>query len=109
MKGGGMLLESLAQLLERDEREAVLGDIAETGESTLQALWSVCGLLLRRQLAHWNGWRPWIAAFGIALPFSFILMGFSVSLSLVFLQNIDSANWQIANSSVSMLLGKILF
>jgi hypothetical protein len=108
MKGGGMLLESLAQLLEREEREAVLGDIAETGESTLQGLWDVCGLLLRRQLAHWKIWRPWIAAFGIAFPFSFILMGFSVSVSLVFLHNIDSANWQVANSGVSMLLGKIL-
>jgi len=108
MKGGRMLLDSLAQLLERDEREAVLGDMAETGESTGQAVWNVCGLLLRRQLACWNDWRPWIAAFGIAFPFSFPLMGFSVSLSLTSLQIIDPATHQITNSGVKLLLGRLL-
>jgi hypothetical protein len=108
MKWGGMLVDSLAQLLERDEREAVLGDMAETGESTRQAVWNVCGLLLRRQGAYWNGWRPWIAAFGIALPFSFPLMGFSVSLSLMSLQVLDPATRQMTNSGVSLLLGKFL-
>jgi hypothetical protein len=108
MKGGWMLVESLAQLLERDEREAVLGDIAETGESTLRAVWNVCGLLLRRQRAHWNDWRPWIAAFGIAFPFSFPLMGLSVSLSLMSLQVINPATRQMTSSGVCLLLSKFL-
>jgi hypothetical protein len=108
MKWGGMLVDSLAQLLERDEREAVLGDMAETGESTRQAVWNVCGLLLRRQGTYWNGWRPWVAAFGIAFPFSFLLMGFSVSLSLMSLQVLDPATRQMTNSGVSLLLSKFL-
>jgi len=108
MKWGGMLVESLAQLLERDEREAVLGDMAETGESTRQAVWNLCGLLLRRQGANWYSWRPWIAAFGIAFPFSFPLMGFSVSLSLMSLQVLDPATRQMTNSGVSLLLSKFL-
>ena len=108
MKWGGMLVDSLAQLLERDEREAVLGDMAETGESTRQAVWNVCGLLLRRQGAHWNSWRPWIAAFGIAFPFSFPLMGFSVSLGLMSLQVVDPATRQMTNLDVSLLLSKFL-
>jgi hypothetical protein len=108
MKWGGMLVDSLAQLLERDEREAVLGDMAETGESTRQAIWNLCGLLLRRQAAYWNGWHPWIAAFGIALPFSFPLMGLSVSLSLMSLHILDPATRQITNSGVSLLLSRFL-
>jgi hypothetical protein len=103
-----MLLGSLAQLLDCDEREAVLGDIAEAGESPRQAVWNVCGLLLRRQAAHWTGWRPWIAGFGIAFPFSFLLMGFSVSLSLMSLRVIDPATRQMTNSGVSLLLCQFL-
>ncbi len=108
MTWGGTLVEFLAQLLERDERDAVLGDMAETGETTMQAAWNVCGLLLRRQGAHWNDWRPWIAAFGIALPFSFTLMGFSVSLSLMSLRVIDPAMGPTTQTGVSLPISKLL-
>src|SRR5258708_7791222 len=39
------------------------------------------GLVARRQAGHWKNWRPWLCAFGLALPCSFALMGFSLSVS----------------------------
>jgi hypothetical protein len=70
------LLELTAQLLERSEREAVLGDLEEAGESAWRGLVNVLGLVIRRQTILWKSWRPWLAAFGLALPASFLLMGF---------------------------------
>ncbi len=43
---------------------------------------AILGLALRRQAALWKGWRPWCAAFGLALPGSFMLMGTSLSVFL---------------------------
>jgi hypothetical protein len=75
------LLELTAQLLEPSEREAVLGDLTEAGERGWHALIEVLGLLIRQETILWKSWRPWLAAFGLALPASFLLMGFSVSVS----------------------------
>jgi hypothetical protein len=73
------LVEVAGQLLEHDERESVLGDLVEADESAWQGLIDVLGLVIRRQTIFWKSWRPWLAAFGLALPFSFLLMGFSLS------------------------------
>jgi hypothetical protein len=73
--------ERTAGLLERDERDAVLGDLQEAGESAWQALLDVAGLLARRRLALWKDWRPWVASLGLALPASLLLMGFSLHVS----------------------------
>jgi len=78
---GWSLVEVAAQLLERDEREAVLGDLVEAGESAWQGLLDVLGLVIRRQAILWKSWRPWLAAFGLAFPGSLLLMGFSISVS----------------------------
>jgi hypothetical protein len=78
---GWTLVDFVSQLLERDEREAVQGDLAEAGESEWQGLLAVLGLVIRRQLLLWKNWRPWLAAFGLALPSTLLLMGFSVSVS----------------------------
>ena len=75
------IVKKAARLLEREEREAVLGDIAESGENALQGLVDVLGLVVRRQAGLWKSWRPWLAAFGLALPCSFLLMGYSLSVS----------------------------
>ena len=75
------LIDIAAQALEPFEREAVKGDLVEAGESGCRALMDVLGLVIRRQARLWNNWRPWLAAFGLALPGSFLLMGFSVSVS----------------------------
>jgi hypothetical protein len=83
------LVEVAARLLERDEREAVLGDLLETGEGAWRGLLDVLGLVVRRQLSHWKNWQPWLAVFGLALPGSLILMGISVSVSSIYERLID--------------------
>jgi hypothetical protein len=76
------LVEFVSGLLEREEREAVLGDMAESREIGWERLCGVLGLVLRRQILMWRSWRPWVAGFGVALPSSFLLMGVSVSVSI---------------------------
>lgn len=78
------LVEVAARLLERDEREAVLGDLLETGEGAWRGLLDILGLVVRRQLLHWKNWQPWLATFGLALHGSLLLMGVSVSVSLIY-------------------------
>jgi hypothetical protein len=75
------LLAFASELLEPEERDAVLGDLSEAGDSVWRGLLDVFGLVVRRQAGLWSYWRPWLAAFGLALPGSFLLMGFSVSVS----------------------------
>jgi sec-independent protein translocase protein TatC len=48
------LIERMSRLLEPNEREAVLGDFAEAGESATAALLDLAGLLIRRRLAPWG-------------------------------------------------------
>jgi hypothetical protein len=83
------LIEVAARLLERDEREAVLGDLLESGEGAWQGLLDVLGLAVRRQLLLWKSWQPWLASLGLALPGSLLLMGFSVSVSLIYEDLVD--------------------
>jgi hypothetical protein len=78
------LVQVASQLLEPREREAVLGDLAEAGESAWRGLLGVLGLLIRREAIHWKNWRPWLAAFGLSMPASFLLMGFSLTVSWSF-------------------------
>jgi hypothetical protein len=75
------LVEMTAQLLESDQRDAVLGDLVEAGESASQSLFGIVSLVCRKQVALWTNWRPWLAAFGVTLPASFLLMGVSLSVS----------------------------
>ncbi len=78
------LMDLTARLLEQDERDAVLGDLAETGSGAWRGLVEILGLVVRRQGALWTEWRPWLAAFGVALPCSFLLMGVSFSISCTY-------------------------
>lgn len=75
------LIRRVAQLLERDEREVVLGDLAEGEEAGLRGLLEVLGLVLRRQAARWD-WRSGLIGAGLSFAGSLLLMGISVSLSL---------------------------
>jgi hypothetical protein len=74
-------VEAAALLLDPAEREAVLGDLAEAGAQSWRGVLDVLGLIVQRQLNAWREWRPWAAAFGLAMPGSFFLMGASVSVS----------------------------
>ena len=78
---GWPVVEAAARLLGRDEREAVLGDLVEAGETAWRAFWGVLGLVVRREAALWKTWRPWVAGFGVALPSSFLLMGASLTVT----------------------------
>ncbi len=80
------LVDFASRLLERGDREAVLGDLVEAGEGVWQVLFNVLGLVFRRQAALWKNWRPWLAAFGLALPGTLLLMGYSVSVSRAYQQ-----------------------
>ena len=80
------LADLVSQMLEPHEREVVQGDLLEGGESAWQSLVGILGLVIRREAALWKNWRPWLAAFGLALPSSFLLMGFSISVSRAYQQ-----------------------
>ena len=79
-------VDLVSRLLPPEEREVVQGDLLEGGESAWQSLLAVVGLVIRREAALWRNWRPWLAAFGLAVPSSFLLMGFSLSVSHAYQQ-----------------------
>ena len=83
---GSQLVDLVSRLLQPEEREVVQGDLLEGDESAWQSLLAVVGLVIRREAALWRNWRPWLAAFGLALPSSFLLMGFSLSVSRAYQQ-----------------------
>lgn len=73
------IVEFAAAPLDRDERDAVLGDSLEGGDSVWTALAGVLGLVVRRQLQRWKSWRPWLATFLLALPAGYLLTSVSIS------------------------------
>ena len=67
------LADIVSRLLKPDEREAVQGDFAESGETSGRALCGLLGLALRRQVELWKGWRPWLALLGLVIPLGLLL------------------------------------
>jgi hypothetical protein len=67
MSGSWRLADRLSRLLQPDERDAVHGDLAESGESGREALFELLGLVARREAGLWRDWRPWAALLGLAL------------------------------------------
>ena len=78
---GWSCVEAAAGMLAPLEREAVLGDLAESDGGAWPGLKDVLGLAARRHLEPWASWRPWAASFGLTLPASLFLMGCSVAAS----------------------------
>ena len=70
----------LSRALEASEREAVLGDLAESGTAGAQALHGVLGLVVRRQVALWKDWRSWLALIAVSGPAATMLALSSVRL-----------------------------
>jgi hypothetical protein len=99
------MLGILCLLLEPAEREAVMGDLVESGENDRQAIFAIIGLWLQRQLCLWRNWRPWLAAFGLAIPGSFLLMGFSFSVSHVYQQWIGGPGLTLLLCNLVLLAG----
>jgi hypothetical protein len=78
------LVEFAARPLDRDERDAVLGDSLETGDGPWPALSGVLGFVFRRQLLLWKSWRPWLSVFVFGVPSTTLLMYVSVSVTCTF-------------------------
>jgi hypothetical protein len=94
------LIEVMTLQLTPTEREIVLGDLIETRETAWRGMREVSGLVARRQLQLWNGWRPWLAAPGLAFPCTFMLMGFSFAISSE-LRNHFVYGWQLSPFSLN--------
>jgi hypothetical protein len=67
------LIAQLAGALTADERDAVLGDLAEASAAPSQVVRDLLDLALRRQAAQWLYWRPWLTLVGMAIPFAILL------------------------------------
>jgi hypothetical protein len=67
------VLEVCAQLLDGEEREAVLGDLHELGIGQGRAVFEILGLVMRRQAAAWADWRPWFRLIGLILPLALLV------------------------------------
>lgn len=100
------LVELASRLLERDEREAVLGDLFEADETACQALLDIFGLVLRRQALLWKNPQPWFAGFSVALPCTYLLMHVSVSVTATYerlFHHRVSACWPTGNEGFVLL------
>ncbi|HKE85356.1 MAG TPA: hypothetical protein VKB50_16450, partial [Vicinamibacterales bacterium] len=90
-------VERLSRLLERDEREAVWGDLIESHTSPARALREVAGLVVRRQAEVWLDWRPWFALVTIAVPLGFLLSvasrGFADNAASYFWLYVRTGSW----------------
>jgi hypothetical protein len=75
------LAEIAAIFVAPRDRDAVLGDLAETGASGWSALGSVLGLVVRQQMELWRAWQPWVAS-SVALAGSLLLLAVSFGLSV---------------------------
>jgi hypothetical protein len=78
-------MSSLAEMatifLAPRDREAVLGDLAETGASGCSALGSVLGLVVRQRMELWRTWQPWVASC-LAFAGSLLLLSVSFGVSM---------------------------
>jgi len=70
-------VDIMSRMLTPDERDAVRGDFAESGETGGQALRDVLGLVVRRQAALWKDWRPWLTLVAVVVPAGMLLSLFS--------------------------------
>jgi hypothetical protein len=81
---GWRLVDILSGMLSADERQAVRGDLAESGQGVARAIRDVSDLVVRRQIGLWMGWQPWLALVGIAciagVPLSRIAFRLNVDL-----------------------------
>lgn len=67
------LLDALSQALEPGQRDAVLGDLTETGAGDWASVKAVVSLITREQVQLWLDWRPWVAVVMLVLPLSLLV------------------------------------
>jgi hypothetical protein len=66
-------VEPVSRFLEQNERQAVLGDLAESRQTGPRVLLDVLDVVIRRQARLWMGWRPWLILFALILPLGMLL------------------------------------
>jgi hypothetical protein len=82
------LADELSRTLDPGEREAVWGDIEESGDTAGQALRNILGLVARRQATLWKNWQPWmtlallVAPLGVMLSLASRLVAYGNALPL---------------------------
>jgi len=96
------LVDVLSRTLDADERQAVRGDLAESGESVVPAIRNVLDLIVRRQVDLWAGWQPWLALLGIAC-----LAGVPLS-RIAFRLNVDLGQQLMAYYTYGVHFGTLL-
>lgn len=74
-------IEIMARLLHPDDREVVLGDLAEQKQSGWSGFWAVLGFVIRQQAEYWRSWHSWIVG-GAVIPATLLLLGASFRFSL---------------------------
>jgi hypothetical protein len=99
---GWRLVDILSGMLDADERQAVRGDLAESGESVARAIRDVFDLVVRRQIGLWTVWRPWLALVGIAC-----LAGVLLS-QIAFRLNVDLGQQLMAYYKYGVHFGTLL-
>lgn len=106
------LVETICRALPPDDRQAVLGDLAERGETGLGAVVDAAGLVARRQFRMWKSWRPWVASLGL-LPV--LLMFASVPPSIVHIirrypwRNVPQSHQAIVSMLCALALLAVIF
>jgi hypothetical protein len=73
------LVDLASQALDPEEREAVRGDLSESGTNPGRALRDVLGLVIRRQAAQWTTWRGWLVLIAVVFPGAMMLSLFCLS------------------------------
>jgi hypothetical protein len=63
----------LLRTLDPAERDVVEGDLRELRVSQTRAVRELLGLVARRQIAAWLGWRPWAGVVFIVVPLGVVL------------------------------------
>jgi len=98
----------VSKLLDRDEREVVLGDLLETNEGSLRGFLDVFGLVFRRQVGLWRNPRPWLAGIAVTLPSSYLLTYVSLSVSCTYQRLVNHKSygwhWPTGNEGFPLLL-----
>jgi hypothetical protein len=75
------LIGQLSRMLEPDERDAMIGDLAELGVDDKQAVRDIVGFFVARQADLWKAWMPWLALVGLVVPIGVLLSQISLALS----------------------------
>jgi hypothetical protein len=69
------LEQAVAWVLEPAEREAVLGDVAESDRPRWRDLAGIAGLVARRQFKLWRTAQAWLGVLGLLVPLAELLFG----------------------------------